>query len=218
MNKRYKLILLDFDGTLADTDEVLVQTMYVLYDKYNGGVRKSREEIKYFSGPPIDQTMAKEFPLYDRLKLLAEFNKIAIDMYPKYMKLYSGCKECLKRLKLGGYKIGLVTNKLHEPTILCLELLEVNHLFDVCIGYDDVNIGKPSGEGILKAMSLLNITNREDVLYVGDNYTDFLSAKDAGVDCALATWSPREYNEDCKPTFYINSYKELEEKLVNENI
>ena len=64
MNK-YKVLLFDLDGTLCDTDEMIVQTMYAIYKDYKPTKVRTREELYYFSGPPIRDTLAREFPDYD---------------------------------------------------------------------------------------------------------------------------------------------------------
>ena len=58
--KKYKVMLFDMDGTLADTDPMIVETFNILYDKYKNGNRRPKEEIYYFSGPPIRDTLKKE--------------------------------------------------------------------------------------------------------------------------------------------------------------
>ena len=50
---KYQYLLFDMDGTLVDTDEMLIQTMHILYDKYRNGIYTPKEKIYYFSGPPI---------------------------------------------------------------------------------------------------------------------------------------------------------------------
>ena len=75
MNKKYDVILFDMDGTIANTDRLILESFYKLYDKFNNGVRRSDEEIYYFSGPPIKETLKVEFPEY------AHFN---IDMPSEY--------------------------------------------------------------------------------------------------------------------------------------
>ncbi len=61
---QYKLLLFDLDGTLCNTDEMVVQTFFKLYESYTPKIKRTREEIYYFSGPPLKKTMAEEFPNY----------------------------------------------------------------------------------------------------------------------------------------------------------
>ena len=58
MNK-YRLILFDLDGTLCDTDEMIVQTMRAIYLDYKPRKIRTRGELYYFSGPPIRETLKK---------------------------------------------------------------------------------------------------------------------------------------------------------------
>ena len=84
MNK-YKYLLFDLDGTLADTDPLIIQTMYDLYDKYNEGKRKSVEEIYYFSGPPIKETLSQEFPDVDLDLIYKDFHDISSILQDSYL-------------------------------------------------------------------------------------------------------------------------------------
>ena len=69
---KYKLILFDIDGTIANTDELIFASLNVLYGKYRNGVRTPESKMIYFSGPPMYDTLDKEFPGQDTEMLLEE--------------------------------------------------------------------------------------------------------------------------------------------------
>lgn len=215
MNKKYNVLLFDLDGTVADTDQMIVETMNILYDLYRGGRRTPVEEIYYFSGPPIYDTLNKEFPGCDMEFMHSEFRRVSVKLYSKTVKAYPDCKEVLLSLKEKGYKLGIVTNKIHSSTLLCLKLIGLEGIFDSLVCYDDVKNPKPHGEPILKAMGELKETDLSKVLYVGDNKLDLLTANNAGVNCALVTWGPRKLDPNLSPKMLICSYKELERKLTD---
>ena len=121
-------------------------------------------------------------------------------------------------LKKKGYKLGLVTNKIHSSTLLCLQLINLEGIFDSLVCYDDVRNPKPHGEPILKAMKELGETDISKVLYVGDNKLDLQTANNAGVDGALVTWGPRKLDPSLKPKLFISSYEDLERKLDDGSI
>lgn len=216
MKHKYQLILFDLDGTVADTDEMIVQTMNILYDKYRGGRRTPREEVYYFSGPPITETLNKEFPGCDFDFMFSEFVKYSSENYPKYVTLYPHTKETLLKIKENGYKLGIITNKMHNPTLLCLKLLDLEGIFDTLVCFDDIKHPKPDGESIYKAMKELNVSDFTKVLYIGDNKIDLDTANNAGIDGVLVTWGPRKLDSNLKPTFFISSYEELERRLLDE--
>ena len=199
------------DGTVIDTDPLLKESFHILYDKYRDGIYSPDEKIWYFSGPPIKETLAKEFPLLDKQFIFEEFNKVSEKLYPTHTFKYPDSKEVLLELKKAGYQLGIVTNKVHRLAIYALECVGLDNIFDVVIGFEDVVHPKPSGEGILKAIDMFK-SNQESTLYIGDNASDLLSSDNARVDCCLVYWGPRVLSPDLKPAMKINSYLELKEK------
>ncbi len=211
MPNKYDLILLDLDGTVADTDEMIVQSMYELYDKYRDGRRTPVEEIYYFSGPPIRETLKKEFPDGDNDFLTEEFIKISWGNYDKYAKLFPHVRETLESLKSKGFKLGIVTSKLRDSTIHCLEVLDLLNLVPCFVAGNDVSKMKPDPESIFKAMERFSIKDKKKVLYIGDNKSDYLTARNAGVDVAMVTWGPRKIDKTLTPEYWIDDFKEVEE-------
>ncbi len=204
------------DGTVADTDQTIIEAMHLLYDKYRHGVYTPIEQIYYFSGPPIAGTLKKEFPDIDNDLIVQEYLSLSKQLYPSTMKLYLHEKEVLLALKKEGFHLGLVTNKMKQMTLYCLDLLHLEDVFDVIIGFDDVKEGKPNKEGIMMALDFLKANNLSEALYIGDNKIDLETANNAGIDCALVNWGPRQLPKDINPTFTINSYDDLWRKLTNE--
>ena len=213
MNK-YRVILFDLDGTLCDTDEMIVQTMFSIYKDYKPRKERTREELYYFSGPPIRETLKNEFPDYDPDQMYNVFKKVSKEFYAPCVKAYKDEIEVLKELKEKGYILGVVTNKGLPLTIYSLEICHIETFFDVIISADDVPIPKPNPTGLLKAMESLNIKNKGDVLYVGDNDIDYFTAENAGVDCLLVSWGPREIKCLDKAKYEAKSYNELKGILL----
>ena len=213
MNK-YRVILFDLDGTLCDTDEMIVQTMFAIYKDYKPRKERTREELYYFSGPPIRETLKNEFPDYDPDQMYDVFKKVSKEFYEPCVKAYKDEIEVLKELKEKGYILGVVTNKGLPLTIYSLEICHIETFFDVIISADDVPIPKPNPTGLLKAMESLNIKNKGDVLYVGDNDIDYFTAENAGVDCLLVSWGPREIKCLDKANYVASSYNEVRKILL----
>lgn len=208
MNK-YKVLLFDLDGTLCDTDEMIVQTMQAIYKEFKPVKERAREELYYFSGPPIRDTLANEFPDQDPDYMYDVFKKVSKGFYKDYVYPYKDEIETLIALKEKGYRLGVVTNKGLPLTIYSLEICHIDSLFDVIISADDVAIPKPDPTGINKALEKLGITNKEEVLYIGDNDIDYITASNAGVDTLLVTWGPRTINVLDKAKYLAKSYNDI---------
>ena len=108
----------------------------------------------------------------------------------------------------------MVTNKGAPLTKYSLEICHIENMFDVVISADDVASPKPQPLGIFKAMEKLGIIDKKEILYVGDNDIDDLTAKNAEVDSLLVTWGPREIKRKKLANYLANSYLEMGEILL----
>ena len=208
MNK-YKVLLFDLDGTLCDSDEMLIQSFFALYKKYRPAKIRTREELIYFSGPPIKKTLSDEFPDYPFEEIYKAFQVVSRELYRPYVKAFDKEIETLKKLREAGYLLGVVTNKGAPLTKYSLEVAHIDGLFDVVISADDVNAPKPSPMGINKALERLGIEDKGKVLYIGDNDIDYETAVNAGTDAMLVTWGPREIKRKDDAKYAVSSYDEL---------
>ncbi len=206
---KYRVLLFDLDGTLCDTDEMLIQSFFALYKKYRPAKIRTREELIYFSGPPIKKTLVDEFPDYPFEEIYKAFQETSRELYLPYVKAFENEIETLKKLKEAGYLLGVVTNKGAPLTKYSLEVAHIDGLFDVVISADDVNAPKPSPLGINKALERLAIADKGKVLYIGDNDIDYETACNAGTDAMLVTWGPREIKSIKAAKFAVSSYNEL---------
>ena len=212
---KYDLILLDLDGTIADTDEMLVQTMYEMYDLYRDGNRSPREKIVYFSGPPIRNTLKEEFPHQDNDFMFNEFARISWDYYQKVVKPFPHAVEVFTKIRGAGVKLGVVTGKYRKQTLHCLDIIGFTPITDFVVACNDIKSVKPDPEGINTAVNHFDIKDKKRVLYIGDNLADYQAARNAGVDVAIVKWGPREIKEPISPDYWINDFNELEE-MINE--
>ena len=89
--KKYKLYLFDLDGTLFDSDPMLVETFHYLYKKYKpADFVIDEDKIITFSGPQIKDTLNQEFPELDQDMLLQEWRVESVKNYPLFTKLFPG--------------------------------------------------------------------------------------------------------------------------------
>ena len=61
MTKKITTLLFDFDGTLLDTNELIIQTFEHVLGKHYPG-KYGREEILPFLGPTLDETFSSIDP------------------------------------------------------------------------------------------------------------------------------------------------------------
>ncbi len=93
--------------------------------------------------------------------------------------LFPGSAEALDELKFMGYRVGILTRGSLEYATLALGPLFDR--FDAVVGRDhsDYDNAKPSPAAMREFAAELGV-EPEEILYVGDNITDWHSARDAG--------------------------------------
>lgn len=212
----YKLFLFDFDGTTLDSDQMIVVTFKQLYDLYKNGEQAPLEHVLTFSGPPIRETLKQEFPNMDQNFMFDEFVKYSTVNYDKFVKPFPYVKEMLLAFKKHNIKYGLITSKARKATDYALKLTGLDKLFDFTVCADEVNKTKPDPEGIFLAMKHFNTLNKEEVIYIGDNMYDYLTAKNAGVKFGYVTFSPRKLIKGAKVDYLIDSFASFTEDIINE--
>ena len=212
--KQYKLYLFDLDGTLIDSDRMIIETFREIYAKYRPGFNPDDEHILQFSGPQITESLSKEFPNEDLNLMLDEYRNRSRKYYDKYVRLFPGAYELLKKLHDENIPYGIITNKHRYATIYTYQLLDLEkfNIYSVCA--DDVKNLKPHQEGVLEAMKHFGIINKDDVIYIGDGYIDYLTAKNSGVNFGLVGWSPRKIEGDSKIDLIIESYLKFAEEIA----
>ncbi len=210
MSHGYDVVLFDMDGTLVDTDLMLVETSMELFRKYRPGYKISLTTLVGFSGPPIEETLHAYFPTQNAVELVEEYKRLSSRYYNDDAMLFPHTIEALDHLVKMGVRLGIVTNKHRQRTLETLELLGISKYFEFIIGYDDVKKPKPDPEGINKCLAYFKVS-RERVLFIGDTIYDYAVARGAGVDVALAAWTLRRFSADVKPDIWLDDYSQLAE-------
>lgn len=206
--KKDLAVIFDLDGTLLNTDLLIHKTFNHVFEKYKPGYILSEEEHLSFLGPTLKDTFARYFPESMSDELIEYYRDYNHAHHEDFVTIYPTVKETLETLKNKGYPLAVVTTKYSKAAYLGLDLFDLTQYFDVVLGMDNVNRVKPDPEGILKAM---NQTNCKKALYVGDNTSDILAGKNAGVHTAGVKWTPKGTSEMEKlnPDLMIDEMKDI---------
>ena len=177
-----KTIILDFDGTIADTQNSIVQTVQTVLDEL-GMERANESDIKKLTGLPLKDTFLKaahitEDNILERaVKLYREkYNSIALNT----VELFPNVKEVLKELHGKGVIITVASSKGKEALLILLNRLEIARYITLVFGEQDVKNRKPAPDManlILKATESLP----HETLVAGDTIYDI--AMGQGANC-----------------------------------
>lgn len=212
----FEAIIFDFDGTLLDSDKMIVVTFEQLYKIYKPNIVPDKNKLLLFSGPPIKESLLKEFPDANQKEALDNFLKLSEINYIKYVKPFPYVKEMLTLLKKFNIKTALVTSKARQATDFALKLTSLDGLFDFIICADEVKNVKPDPEGVLLALNHLNVKNKDNVVYIGDSEYDYMTAENAKLKFGFVTFSPRKLLANHKPDLSINDFETFTKGIIND--
>lgn len=194
-----KALLFDFDGTLLDTNELIIQTfMHVLSEKFPGQFK--RQDCLRFIGPSLMQTFQELTPGEEE-EMILKYRSWNIAHHDELVTEYDGVVSTLEQLKEQGIRLAIVSTKRRDSIERGLRVLGAEHLFEVKVGLEDVKHVKPDPEPILLAIEQLGVSKNE-VMMIGDNSHDIEGGKNAGVKTAGVAWSIKgeaflqQYNPD----------------------
>lgn len=176
-----KLVIFDFDGTLADTSlGILACHRHTL--KEMGRNVPGDAKLRGIIGAPLFRSYVDVFGFAE------EAARKAVSIYrARYaekgiyeVSQYDGMLAVLQRLKAEGILIGIATLKAHRFLSPMLEHLGLSNLIDVYHGMDDRD-GLTKASLLAECMSDMKVSTKDTVL-VGDSIFDANGAREAGID------------------------------------
>ena len=201
-------ILFDLDGTLLDTNELIIQSFQHTYQRHLSK-QVDREEIIKSFGEILKVTLDREFGEASG-EAIETYRNFQVGNFEKFIAIHSGVKEGVKELHRKGYKLGVVTSRLNDSAIRGLEYFGLMDYFDSIIGADDTDLHKPDPTPAFMALEELG-GKPEETLFVGDSPFDILCGKNAGIASVVVGWSalPMDMLLKYEPSYVVNSMEEL---------
>lgn len=185
--KKISTILFDFDGTVMDTNNVILQSWQHTFRTVEGKERPEEEIIKTF-GEPLFITMGRVLPQIGVEEGASIYREFHYENFQELINVFPGIIETLQSLKEKGYKLGLVTSRLFRTTKLGLEKYDMEKYFDAIVTFEDTDKYKPNPEPVIMALERLG-SKAEEAIMLGDSMFDILCARNAGVKAALVGWA-----------------------------
>ncbi|WP_100333240.1 pyrophosphatase PpaX [Bacillus alkalisoli] len=201
-------VLFDLDGTLIDTNDLIITSFLHTLDHYYPG-QYHREDILEFIGPPLYDTFVTMDK--DRVEeMITHYREFNLAKHDELVKEFDGVFETVQTLHEKGLKLGIVTSKMSPAVIMGLKLTKLDQFFDVVVALDHVTKAKPDPEPIQIALEQLG-SKPEEAIMVGDNHHDILSGKNAGTKTAAVSWTLRgvEYLQQFEPDYVLMHMADL---------
>ncbi|MCT7956890.1 HAD-IA family hydrolase [Laspinema palackyanum] len=180
---RARIILFDFDGTIADSLDSIVKITNRLSGEF--GYKKTTQEdvenLRNMNSLQIIKTSG--VPIF-KIPFLLQMVKLELNHEIQNLKPTAGILESLHTLKQKEHKLGIVTSNSLENVKAFLERNEMTKLFSF-IHAGSTLFGK--NKAIRRFLKKEGVSP-ESVIYVGDETRDIEAAKKARIKVIAVTW------------------------------
>ncbi len=201
-----KVIIFDFDGTLADTLDALIDITNRLAGEF-GYPPTTPEEV-----PKLRNLSSREIRRLAGIsifKLPFLLKKVRDNLHNEIHRLnaISGIKESLIYLKTQGNCLGILTSNSEENVRLFLKKHGIENLFSFI--YSETTVFSKD-KALRKLMKKKNL-RADEVIYVGDETRDIEASKRIHIKVIAVSWgfNSREVLAKHNPDFLIHEPCEL---------
>jgi pyrophosphatase PpaX len=212
---KYKYILFDLDGTLIDTNQLIIDSFKHTYKTHLDRDIEDKEIVQYF-GEPLITTLRRYSPENAEV-LFDTFIHYNESIHDNSVSICCNIEECLKQLKDMGCVLAVVTSKRYKMAHRGLELFDILKYFSVLITVDNTEHHKPHPEPVLKALEKLGALPEEAIM-IGDSIFDIQCAHNAGVKAIQVTWGAAlDHLEQEKPDYLVDDALEIVDIVMGES-
>ena len=212
-----KLVILDFDGTLADTRGLIIMTMQQTIALL-GLEPRTDDQCAAMIGLPLKQAFTDLIPMTDEMgeQCAATYRRIFNENNTVYtVPAFPNVLETLHLLSQKGYTLTIASSRSHRSLMEFVEDMNLQEVIAYVLGADDVIQAKPNPEPVLKTLEKFGCTPNE-ALVVGDTWYDIEMGRRAGVRTCGVTYGngSREELLNAGADFLIDDFSELKSIIV----
>ncbi len=192
-DRRYDLIVWDWDGTIMDSTPTIVQC--IQQSCRDLGFKEPDDSLaSSVIGLGIQDSLRRAVPWIEPIhfpKLTERFryHYLAKD---HELHLFSGVRELLAGLREDGYLLGVATGKSRVGLDRSLQHHQIGHLFHETRTADE-SFSKPHPGMLLELSDVMQVPTRR-MLMIGDTTHDLDMAANAGVDAVAVTYGAHPPN------------------------
>jgi len=177
------VVIFDFDGTIADTFDAVLQISHRLALEF-GFPPPTSEDVKRFQNLRAQEIVRQSKIPIVRLPFILRRLKAELSREVPKLKLIPGMQDALITLKQHGHQLGIVTSNSEENVLQFLQVHGLTTLFDFV--YSSTTLfGK--GRVIHRILKQRHIDSRK-AIYVGDETRDVEAAKKTNITVVAVSW------------------------------
>ena len=217
-HKTFEAVVFDFDYTLGDSSEGVIDCVNFAFRELGLPIGSS-ERIRRTIGLSLAKTFVALVEKEDKTQS-EEFARLFIERADQVMVektvLFDSVRPTLEVLKRRGLSLGIVSTKYRYRIEAITQRENLDKMFNIIIGGEDVSDHKPHPKGLLTAIERLKC-QPQNTLYVGDSVTDAQTAERAKVPfvSVLSGVTSRADFDDYNVFAILNNLSELPRLILN---
>jgi phosphoglycolate phosphatase len=207
----YKLLIFDWDGTLADSIGRIVEAMHVA-SRRSGFPLRDDFAVKGIIGLGLPEAIRTLYPEIGDGELMAfrdyyAEHYIAAEAVPS--PLFEGVLESMEAFRADGYHLAVATGKARRGLDRVLKAHGWEDYFDVTRAADET-ASKPHPLMLEQILAHCEV-RPEQALMVGDSSFDLQMARNAGMDSVAVSYGAQsiEALQQFEPRLSIDRFSEL---------
>lgn len=215
-----KLAIFDVDGTLVDSQALIVGAMQRGYDSL-GEVPPERAEVLSIVGLSLSEAITRLSPQADAdrvARLVAAYRVAFVDMRAEMggeaaVQLYPGARAALDRLEAAGWLLGIATGKAQRGLEHLFAAHDLKRYF-VTAQTADFHPSKPHPSMVETALAEAGV-EADAAVMIGDTSFDMQMGASAGVRTLGVSWGyhPVAHLRDAGAGRIIDHFDELDDAL-----
>ncbi|WP_040214891.1 HAD family hydrolase [Clostridium polynesiense] len=187
MNKKYKCVIFDIDGTILNTERMNIIPLMRLI-KEEKGIDMTYEELLFSTSHPGRKTLE----LLNFEDIESSYSKWVsyINSFEEGAEMYPGMDKVIEELHKKGIICGIVSSKTISQYEIDFIPTGIDKFIKTKVLADDTLNHKPHPEPLLTILKNLSI-KAEECIYIGDTLSDFHCSQAAHMAFGLALWGAR---------------------------
>ncbi len=181
IQRRYELLIFDWDGTLMDSAGQIVASFQTAIELLKLPARRN-EQISELIGLGLTEAFSRLYPELDdtaRLDVMKLYGQHYRSLPSAHAPLFAGIPDTLARLQAQGYQLAIATGKSRAGLNRALQQTGLSAYFCASRCADET-ASKPDPR-MLEELLLHTATEPERALMIGDTEYDMAMARAAGI-------------------------------------
>lgn len=209
--KKYDLIIFDWDGTIIDSEAHIIHSMREAIAELGLAV-PADQEVRHIIGLSLEKAILALFPdlsADDVTRLGDAYRRHFFNEANDASELFAGAADVIRDLHANGYYLAVATGKGRRGLDMALQTTGLAPYFHITRCADETS-SKPDPQMLDEILTDLDIEASKAVM-IGDTSYDMEMASNMKMDSVAVTYGMHDkaHLKQSQPTYFIDNIQQL---------